>query len=118
MCNRILSVPVYERVLYSYPNPDEDFYVSIYDNRFIDWYDPRERDWGYRYSRSDLISGDIFLVIDINPSVIHAWAGPNRLDYVAVKFLKGDVSGWLYQPMDTKAFTEVVSENPYNLAAK
>ena len=112
--DRIMGIPVYERVHYNYPDPNDDYYVAMYDNRFIDWYDPSERGWGYRYNRDDLRGGDIILVLEINTKVLHAWAGVIRPEHVAVKFLKEDIVGWLYQPLDSVAFEEL----PYNLAAK
>lgn len=113
---RIINIPIYERVHYLYPDPSEDFYVSMYDNRFIDWYDPVDSGWGYRYNRDDLRSGDIILILDINENVLNAWSMPNRPDYIAIKFLRGDMTGWIYQPRDSGAFVEI--EKAYNLAAK
>lgn len=104
---RVMSIPIYERVHYYYPDPNEDYYLATHDNRFIDWFDPLDRDWGYRYSKNELRPGDIILVLDINRRVQHAWAMGCRPDHVAVKFLKGDIVGWLYQPLDSPAFLEV-----------
>ena len=115
---RVMSITVYERVQYNYPDPNEDYYLATHDNRFIDWFDPLEREWGYRYSKTDLKSGDIILVLDINRRVQHAWSSGCRPDHVAIKFLKGDVIGWIYQPLNSAAFTEVMLENPYNIAEK
>ncbi len=114
--DRIMGIPVYERVHYNYPDPNDDYYVAVYDNRFIDWYDPGDRGWGYRYNRDDLRAGDIIMVLSINENVQHAWSAPHRSDYVAVKFLRGDMTGWIYQPRDSGAFVEI--EKVYNLAAK
>lgn len=116
--HRVMSMPIYERVYYSYPDPNEDYYLATHDNRFIDWFDPTDREWGYRYSKNDLKAGDIILVLDINRRVQHVWSSGCRPDHVAIKFLMGEMIGWLYQSVESAALIEVAIENPYNIAAK
>lgn len=105
--DRVMSIPVYERVHYNYPDPNEDYYLTVHDDRLVDWYDPTDKEWGYKNSQNDLRPGDIFMILEINHHVLHAWSGICRPHHVGIRFLKGDVSGWLYQPIDSPSFKEI-----------
>lgn len=102
---RVTSVPVYERVHMHYPINNDYTYTpgDIYD-RHIDWYDPADREWGYRFCRLTLNPDDIFMVLEINTRVVHAWSTHVRPDHIGIRFLKGDITGWIYQPLDSPCF--------------
>lgn len=111
LLNKDRILPVFDRMPYTYPTPTEDHYITIYENRLIDWYDPTDKEWGYCYSRKDLRPGEVILVLDINERVQHSWAVLHRANYVAIHFLQGERSGWLYHPITSDLF-EPVDENP------
>ncbi len=115
--DHVMTLPLYERVNYYYPDPEEDYYLQLHDNRFIDWFDPGEPGWGYRYGQSGLKPGVQFLVLDINPRVQHLWAASSshKADYVAIRILIGDTVSYIYQPPYSHIFTEITSENAHKI---
>ena len=111
LLNKDRILPVFDRMPYTYPSPTEDHYITIYENRLIDWYDPTDKEWGYCYSCKDLRPGEVILVLAINERVQHSWAVMHRANYVAIHFLQGERSGWLYHPITSDLF-ELIDEKP------
>ncbi len=102
---RVMSVPIYDRVPMYYPTIDENYSSLEYLERHIDWYDPDEPKWGYRFSRHSLDPYDIFMIVGLHMHVTHAWSITPRPQHIGVQILKGDIIGWLYQPADGHGFT-------------
>lgn len=110
----ILPIPVFERIPFDL-RCDQEYFVLMYDNRLIEWYDSKDKRWGYRYSLRSLLNNNVILVTEILTNVTPAWAAINKPEYIAIGFLHEEISGWLHMSSDTPCLVPLLYETAENV---